>query len=74
MTTHEWKETMVERKVTYTVEVEGKLMVVENVPARVCLETGEQFFSPETVERLQQMVWEQRKPTRVIEVPVYEFA
>ena len=74
MTTHEWKETMVERKVTYTVEVEGKLMVVENVPARVCLETGEQFFSPETVERLQQMIWEQRKPTRVIEVPVYEFA
>ena len=49
-------------------------MVVENVPARVCLETGEQFFSPETVERLQQMVWEQRKPTRVIEVSVYEFA
>ena len=74
MTTHEWKETMVERKVTYTVEVEGKLMVVENVPARVCLETGEQFFSPETVERLQQMVWERRKPARVIEVPVYEFA
>jgi YgiT-type zinc finger domain-containing protein len=74
MTTHEWKETVVERKVTYTVEVKGKLMVVENVPARVCLETGEQFFSPDTVERLQQMVWEQRKPTRVIEVPVYEFA
>ena len=74
MTTHEWKETMVERKVTYTVEVEGKLMVVENVPARVCLETGEQFFSPETVERLQQLMWEQRKPARVIEVPVYEFA
>ena len=69
-----WKETMAERRVTYTVEVEGKLIVIENVPARVCLETGEQFFSPETVERLQQMVWEQRKPTRVIEVPVYEFA
>ena len=74
MTTHQWKETMVERKVTYTVEVSGKFIVIENVPARVCLETGEQFFSPETVERLQQMIWEQRKPTRVIEVPVYEFA
>ena len=74
MTNHEWKETMVERKVTYTVEVEGKLLVIENVPARVCLETGEQFFSPETVERLQKMVWELRKPTRTIEVPVYEFA
>ena len=69
-----WRETMVERRVTYTIEVNGELIVIENVPARVCLETGEQFFSPETVERLQQMIWEQKKPSRVIEVPVYEFA
>lgn len=69
-----WKETMVERRVRYTLEVEGKLIIIENVPARVCLETGEQFFSPETVEHLQRMVWEQRKPTRVVEVPVFEFA
>ena len=74
MATYPLKETMVERKVSYTVEVEGKLIVVENVPARVCLETGEQFFAPETVERLQKMIREQRKPTRVIEVPVFEFA
>ena len=65
---------MVERKVTYTVEVEGKLIVVENVPARVCLETGEQFFAPETVDRLQKMIRERRKPSRVIEVPVLDFA
>jgi len=69
-----WQETMEERKVTYTLEVEGELVVIENVPARVCVETGEQFFSPETVERLQQMVWEQREPNRVIKVPVFEFA
>jgi YgiT-type zinc finger domain-containing protein len=74
MTANAWKETMVERKVRYTLEVEGKLIVVENVPARVCLETGEQFFSPETVERLQKMIWEHRKPKRMIQVPVFEFA
>jgi len=68
------KETMVERKVTYTLEKEGKFVIVENVPARVCLETGEQYFSPETVERLQWMIWEDEKPKRVIETPVYEFA
>lgn len=71
---NQWKETMVSRKVRYTLEVEGKLIIIENVPARVCLERGEQFFSPETVEHLQQMVWEQRKPSRVVEVPVFEFA
>lgn len=68
------QETMVEQKVTYTLEIHGKFIIIENVPARVCLETGERFFSPETVERLQNIIWEDRKPTRVIETPVFEFA
>lgn len=72
--TDQWKETLVERQVTYTLEVNGQLIVIENVPARVNLETGEQLFSPNTVEHLQQMISEQRKPKRVIQVPVYEFA
>jgi hypothetical protein len=29
-----WKETLDERKVTYTLEADGKLIVVENVPAQ----------------------------------------
>ncbi|MEG3921432.1 hypothetical protein QUA07_20315 [Microcoleus sp. T3_A4] len=40
----------------------------------MCLETGERFFSPETVEQLQKMIWEDRKPIRVVETPVFEFA
>ena len=63
-----------ERKVAYTLEIDGRVIIVEKVPARVSLETGEQFFSPETVERLQKLVWEKRKPDRIIETPVYEFA
>ncbi len=73
MKSEPWKETLEERKVTYTLEADGRLIVVENVPARVNLETGEQLFSPETVKRLQQMIWEQSKPKRVMQVPVYEF-
>jgi len=72
--TRKWKETFVEQKVTYTIEVDGKFIIVENVPARVCVETGEKFFAPETVERLQRTVWERRKPYRVIETPVFEFS
>ena len=68
------QETMIEQNVTYTLAIEGKIIVVENVPARVCVETGEQIFSPETVEHLQQLIWEDRKPNRVIKVPVFEFA
>ena len=68
------KETFVPEKVTYTIEVDGKLTVIEHVPARVCLETGEQLFSAETVERIQQLMFSKTKPARVMEVPVFEFA
>ena len=65
---------MTEETVTYTLEVGGKLVVVEHVPARVCSQCGERLFSPETVERLQKTVWEQRGPSRVLETPVFDFA
>lgn len=68
------KETMVNATVTYTLERGGKVIVVEHVPARVCVETGEQFFAPETVERIQSLIQSQRKPARIIETPVYEYA
>lgn len=68
------KETFVEQKVTYVLEQQGRIVIVEHVPARVCVETGERLFAPDVVERLQQIVWEQREPTRVVETPVFEFA
>lgn len=69
-----WNETYEERVVSYGLEYSGRLIVVENVPARVCLETGERLFSPETVEQLQATVWGQRSPKRVVETPIFEFA
>ena len=66
-------EKLVERRVTYTLEHEGKFYIVENVPARVDEETGDQFFSPITVERLQRTILGPGKPNRVIQTPVYEY-
>jgi YgiT-type zinc finger domain-containing protein len=60
--------------VTYTLKVNDKLFVVENVPARVCKETGEQFFSPETVEHLYELISGMKPPTKTIETPVYDYA
>ena len=68
------EEKLVERRVTYTLEHEGKFYIVENVPARVNKETGEQLYSPVTVERLQRTILEPGKPNRVIQTPVYEYA
>ena len=68
------KEAFVQQKVNYVLEMDGEFIIIENVPARVCLETGERLLSPDTVERLQQMIWKQGEPSRRIEVPVLEFA
>lgn len=67
-------EGFVERRVTYTLEREEKFYVVQNVPARVNEETGEQFFSPATVERLQRVILGHENPIGTIETPVYEYA
>jgi YgiT-type zinc finger domain-containing protein len=73
MSNEAWEETFEEQKVTYVLEQQGKVLIIENVPARVCQETGERLFAPETVVRLQHIVWEQRQPSRIIETPVFEF-
>lgn len=62
-----------ETYVIYTLIRNGEMIVIENVPARVDPDTGEQFFSSLTVERLQSIAWSNHHPTRVIQTPVYEF-
>lgn len=67
------EETFIDQEVTYTLEVYGRFIIIEHVPARVSLQTGERFFSPDTVEQLQAIVWDEKAPSRVIETPVFEF-
>jgi hypothetical protein len=69
----EYNETLIDTQVTYSLEMNGKFFLIENVPARVNPETGEQFFSPATVERIQQIITEQTKPSHFVETPVYDF-
>ncbi|MFZ5867414.1 MAG: YgiT-type zinc finger protein [Thermodesulfobacteriota bacterium] len=66
------RSTMKDTKVTYTLEHDGKFFIVANVPARVCLEMGDQYFAPETVEHIQAIIKSRKRPDRVIETPVYE--
>ena len=68
------EEELVERRVTYALELDGKFYIVENVPARVDEETGEQYFSPSTMERLQRIIFAPTEPTKVVETPVYEYS
>ena len=67
------KESMVETEVTYPLERDGKFVLIEQVPARVCNETGEQIFPPKTVEQIHNIINERTAPKKTIETPVYEF-
>ncbi len=59
------------RRVTFTADVHGKLVSIEQVPALVCRQCGEETFSAETVKRIEALLASEPTPSRVAEVPVY---
>lgn len=65
---------VVKKKTSYSVFYERHWLIVEDVPAKECLQCGERLFDPDTVELLQKTVWSKRKPDKKIETPVFEFA
>jgi YgiT-type zinc finger domain-containing protein len=41
---------------TYTVNVDGSIIIIKNVPCEECLQCGEQYYSTEVVKRLEDIV------------------
>ena len=68
------EEAIEPQKITHHTMYRGKLIVVENVPARVCAQCGETYFHSSTSERLQEIVWKQAEPFELMEVPVFQYA
>lgn len=71
--THDKPERLIEKLITYSIEIDGRFVIVENVPARVDEQTGERYFAPDVVERLHSIVREDAKPYRMVETPVFDF-
>ena len=65
--------TIVDKEVSYTIEFKGRLHIIERVPAKECLQCGERLYSPETVEKIQKAIWQNRKPDRFVETPVIDY-
>jgi len=63
---------LITKTIKYTQELDGKIYVVENVPAQVCFQCGEVYLSPDTVDALQKII-NKGKAKEVISVPVYRF-
>jgi HTH-type transcriptional regulator / antitoxin MqsA len=58
-------------RVTFTTTLDGNLVTIEEVPALVCRQCGEETFSAETMKRIEALVASRPRPARMAEVPVY---
>lgn len=54
--------------------IDGKYVLVDHIPARVCTRCGEETFSRETTERVRLLVHGKVTPTKSIALKVFEFA
>ncbi len=50
-----------------------KLFILENVPVGVCTQCGEKVLKPEVAKAIDRVFQEERKPTKTIQVPVYQY-
>ena len=54
--------------------IDGKFILVENIPARLCTHCGEATFSRETTEKIRRMVYGESAPVKSIQVDVFAFS
>jgi len=55
-------------------QIDNKPVLVEHIPAVVCMRCGEITFSRETTEQIRQMVHGEAKPVESISREVFTFA
>jgi YgiT-type zinc finger domain-containing protein len=61
---------MVNRNITLDLRCGGELVVIEEVPAIVCENCGEQVFTPDVTRQVQELARQRQKAARTIVVPV----
>lgn len=54
-------------------QIGDKPVLVEHIPAMVCVRCGEETFSRETTERIRRMVHGEAKPVKSISMEVFTF-
>lgn len=55
-------------------EVDGRWVLVDNIPVQVCAQCGEMSFSRETTEKVRRMIHGEAMPAGVVDVEIFEFA
>lgn len=60
------------RLIVHTVNYQGEILLLSDVPADVCDVCGDILFKPDTVRQIEHMLQTKMQPVKT--VPVYEFA
>ena len=66
-----------EQRIEYDYRRRGRLLVISNVPAGVCRQCGERYFTADVLKKMDESYHDifdrNRKPERVLEVPAVSF-
>jgi YgiT-type zinc finger domain-containing protein len=54
--------------------IDGRFILVENIPAKICAHCGEATFSRETTEKIRGMVHGEAEPVKSIQVDVFAYS
>lgn len=54
-------------------QIDGKPVLVENIPAQVCERCGEEIFSSETVEKVRKLVHGRARPVKSVQMDVFAY-
>ena len=60
------------RRIFHAVKYEGRIIVIDQVPAEVCTVCDDVLFSADTVRRIEDLLKQDLQPAST--VPLYEFA
>lgn len=63
-----------EEWVTELFEIDGRRVLVENIPTLVCTHCGEPIFSRETTEKGRRMVHGEVEPVGTVQLDVFAYA
>ena len=55
-------------------QIDGKPVLVEHIPARVCSRCGEAIFDRETTEKIRRMVHGEAHPIRTVHMDVFAYS
>ena len=66
------KGNLEEKKVNYVIDLENTIIIIKEVPAKVCTQGGEQYVDDETAENIEKIVNQLKKLATEVTIVNYK--